>query len=178
MRRAVGRPDNDMRRGRGAWTPPHPSTDTEPRSCPHEIAAPSPPLPAPHSQPRKKVEAAPVDPAKTRQSRTGRGGADPQTPPLEPSPQESPAPKGWTAAAHAPRGPAPPAPGRSPSPTPGLISLLRISRLHSLLLRFQRHLVSPQSRHVSSSERFLGSSMIGTLIPSCKSPSPSFPGRV
>lgn len=85
-----------MRRGRGAWTPPHPSTDTEPRSCPHEIA-PSPPLPAPHSQPRKKVEAAPVDPAKTRQSRTGRGGADPQTPPLEPSPQESPAPKGWTA---------------------------------------------------------------------------------
>lgn len=107
-----------MRRGRGAWTPPHPSTDTEPRSCPHEIAAPSPPLPAPHSQPRKKVEAAPVDTAKTRQSRTGRGGADPQTSPLEPSPPESPAPKGWTAAAHAPRGPAPPAPGRSPSPHP------------------------------------------------------------
>ena len=176
-----------MRRGRGAWTPPHPSTDTEPRSCPHEIAAPSPPLPAPHSQPRKKVEAAPVDPAKTRQSRTGRGGADPQTSPLEPSPPESPAPKGWTAAAHAPRGPAPPARGRAPErpprdvhlpPTPGLTSLLRFSRLHSLLLRFQRHLVSPQSRHVRGSERFLWNSMIGTLIPSRKSPSPSFPGRV
>lgn len=159
-----------MRRGRGAWTPPHPSTDTEPRSCPHEIAAPSPPLPAPHSQPRKKVEAAPVDPAKTRQSRTGRGGADPQTPPLEPSPPESPAPKGWTAAAHAPRGPAPPAPGRSPSPHP---------RPHIPPPHLPPQLTPPPlpaPPRISSiatcpgSERFLWNSMIGTLIPEVASP--------
>lgn len=87
-----------MSQGEGSRLPPDPFSGTETRPCPGRvrgIAAPSPPLPPPHAQPREKVEAAPVD----------------------------------------------------------------------LLFRLQRHLVSPQSRHVLGSERVLESGMIGSRIP-------------
>lgn len=61
-------------------SPPDLSSKTEPGPRPGRvrgIAAPSPPLPPPHAQPREKVEAAPIDPAERRQSRAGRGEADP-----------------------------------------------------------------------------------------------------
>lgn len=146
--------------------PPDPCSETEPRPCPGRVrgtAAPSPPLPPPHAQPREKVEAAPVDPAERRQSRARRG-ADPahsavsEAPPrpLEAAPCTAPAPVG------APP-PLPPPPEDSrPPPTPSRSPLPRRTRLHSLLLRLQRHLVSPQSRHVSGSERLLGGGMMGS----------------
>ena len=71
---------HEARRGGGSRLRRDRFSRTEPRPCPgwvRGIAAPSPPFPPPHAQPGEKVETAPVDPAKRRQSRAGRGGADP-----------------------------------------------------------------------------------------------------
>lgn len=77
--------------GRGRSDSPKLSSETEPSPCPDPargVAAPSPPLPTPHSQPGEKVETAPVDPAKKKAEQARPAGGAGLT--LRPRPRAAP----------------------------------------------------------------------------------------
>lgn len=113
----------------------------------------------------------------------GGAGLTPQTPRMSFQSPTHPL-EAVPSTAHAPLGAPPlllllPLDYLSPPPTlDPLGSSYAESRLHSLLLRLQRHLVSPQSRHVPGSERLLGSGTIRSRVPQPQTPPLSFSGPV